>query len=261
MKNVLCITLTDKGGAGKSFAAQIAREALRGPEGLNTVRVIDSDVANSSMAQIDETVEFAGLRDANDVAALGVVSKGLRDLADHIIDGLVWDTAAQMESIVRESVLPSVLVRAQKTKTSVVVLRLITTSQYTQDGAVDFAKWAASNGVAVVFVRNLGQGRAAKYFREWDADEERKASIPPAVEFVLPDLGCWVADEAASLKLSLSDIATGDFSRLSGRALEVAQSKFTLNVQLGVADYLEMRCFELGIAMETAIDNIKALVA
>jgi hypothetical protein len=259
MKKILAAPITDKGGSGKSFTAQILRETLRGPESLNSVQVIDSDVGNSSMAQIDPTAKYAGLRDANDVAAQGVLARGMKDLADGTIDALVWDTAAGIEKTVREDVLPSLLVRARKAKIAVICFRLVTTSQYTQDGAVDFAKWGRENGVAVVYVRNLGQGRAARYFREWEELEERRKTMPPAVEVILPDLGCWIADEAASLGLGLGDIAVGDFSRLSGRALEVAQSKFSEDVQLGVADYLEMRRIDFEQAMEQAVSNLQAL--
>lgn len=256
MKRVLAIILEGKGGCGKSFIAQIVREYLRGPEGDCNVRVIDSDVNNSSMAQIDRDAKFAGLRSENDIASVGVISMTVRDLGEGSIDGAVWDTAAGTEDIIRERVLPTLLPRALKMKVPVVALRPITTSQFTQDAALEFAEWGAKNGVATVFVRNLGQGRASKYFLDWDELDQRRAAIPPATEVVLPDLGCWVADEATSLGLSLGNVALGDFSRLGEKARAVAERKFSPEVQLAVADWLELRRIEFGVAISKAVANI-----
>jgi hypothetical protein len=118
------------------------------------------------------------------------------------------------------------------------------------------AKWAVANGVGVVFVRNLGQGRAEKYFAEWDKLARRHASMPPATEVVLPDLGCWVADEATSLHLSLGDVALGNFGRLNEKEREVAERKFTPEIRLFVADWLALRYTEFDVAISKAIANL-----
>jgi MinD superfamily P-loop ATPase len=203
LRKILAIVLTDKGGVGKSFVAQILNEMYKGPDEQYSVSCIDSDVGNSSTAQIFETAEFAGVRDVNDLEAFGTIYGAVQKLADRTCDAVVWDTAAGTEQIVKNEVMPSLLRRAAKAGVTIVVYRPITTSQYTQDDAVRFAEWAMAFGIAVVFVRNLGQGRAARFFVDWDQDSERKKVMPPATEVVLPDLGCWVADEAASLRLSL----------------------------------------------------------
>ena len=258
MTKILAIILEGKGGCGKSFIAQLVREWMMGPEGDRSVRVLDSDINNSSMAQIDPSAKFAGLRDENDIEARGIITMAVRDLGDSVIDGVVWDTAAGIEDIIRSRVLPAILVRAAKAKVAIVVLRPITTSQFTQDAALEFAAWAAKNGVGTVFVRNLGQGRAAKYFSDWDAFEPRRAAIPPATEVVLPDLGCWVADEATSLGLGLGDVALGRFGRLTEKARAVAERKFTPEIQLAVADWLELRRTEFDVAIKQAIANMSA---
>jgi hypothetical protein len=144
----------------------------------------------------------------------------------------------------------------KKEKVTLVVVRPITTSAFVQESAVEFANWAHDNGVAVVFVRNFGQGRREEYFAEWDALEDRNAAIPPAIEVMLPDLGAWIGDEATALGLSLADIATARFDRLSEKARHIADRKFGPEVQLVVADYLEQRCVDLGAAIDLAIDNL-----
>lgn len=116
MRNIFAACITPKGGVGKTFAMQVVRETLKGPDGLNNVRVIDSDVANSSMKQIDPTAQFAGLRDANDIEARGVIAKALVDLGDGVIDAAVWDTAAGAEDIMYDSMLPLIVSRARKTE-------------------------------------------------------------------------------------------------------------------------------------------------
>jgi hypothetical protein len=74
----------------------------------------------------------------------------------------------------------------------------------------------------------------------------------------LPDLGCWVADEATSLGLSLGDVALGNFARLNEKARAVAERKFTPEIQLAVADWLELRRIEFDVAISKAIANISA---
>jgi len=256
IKKVLAIILADKGGVGKSFIAQIVHEMMKGPDEQHSVFCIDSDVGNSSTKQIFPDAEFAGVRDANDIASVGVITKSIRDLGNGVLDGVIWDTAAGSEEIVMDSIMPILLRLAAKCKIKIVVYRPITTSQYTQDGAVAFAEWAKENDVAVVFVRNLGQGRAAKYFADWAELPDRKAVMPPAVEATLPDLGCWIADEAASLRLSLGDVALARFDRLTEKGRAVADRKFTPAVQMAVADWLEMRCDEFAAITAEAIANI-----
>ena len=258
----LIIVAGGKGGIGKSFTSQIVYQWLLGPDGNRSVRVIDSDVANSCMAQVFADAKFAALHDANDaIEASGVIGSAVRDIGERMIHGAVWDTAAGTEEIIRAQAMPALLKRAAKANVPIVCLRPITTSQYTQDAALEFAEWAHPHGVAVVFVRNLGQGRAQRYFGEWEALPERKAAIPPAVELVMPDLGCWIADEASSLRLSLGDIALGNFSQLQDKARAVAEKKFTPEIQLAVADWLELRCIEFEQAITQAIANLSMVAA
>lgn len=253
----LIITLEGKGGVGKSMISQIAVETARGPDGLAQVRVIDSDVNNSSMAQIYPDAAFAAIRDANDAAeAVGTLLLAMRDIASGVVDSAIWDTAAGTEDIIRAKVLDQIVLRARKENVNIVVLRPITTSVLVQQSAIDFAAAARERGIAVVFVRNSGQGRADKYFADWHSHAERLALMPPAVEVVLPDLGCWVADEASALRLSLADIAQGRFDHLGPQARTFAETKFTPGIQLFVADWLQMRCQEFGDAIAQAIANI-----
>ena len=257
-KRILFSVIEGKGGVGKSFIAQLLSSVAMGPEGLGNVRMIDSDVNNSSLAQIYEHTEFAGIRGSNDLKAIGTISMALKELGDDVIDAVVWDTAAGTEDIITARVLPSLAARAKKAKVNIVVARPITTSRYTQESALEFAAWARTQGIATLFVRNLGQARAARYFADWDANTDRNAFNPPIAEVILPDLGAWLSDEATALGLSIEDVALGRFDKLPERGLQIANDKFPPTVQLAVADWIELRRTEFEEAIDFAIATLSA---
>ena len=267
IKKVLAIILADKGGVGKSFIAQVVHEMLTGMEGQRNVSCIDSDVGNSSTKQIYRNAEFAGIRDANDIESIGVISKAIQDLGDGAIDNVVWDTAAGSEQIVMKNVMPIVLRRAAKAKTKVVVYRPITTSQYTQDGAVAFAEWAKDNGVGVVFVRNHGQGRAAKFFAEWADLPEREAvtcmrqgktacggrSIPMA------KLDSLVTENLIDRLFSpdrLTAILASVVARRAEKSLEVDRRVSTLQTEVTEAEEKLKRLYKMVEEGLTDLDDI-----
>jgi len=210
-------------------------------------------VNNSSMAQIDPDTQFAGLSDPTDLQSIGTLLMAVDQLGNESVDGVVWDTAAGIEETLKDQILPQVLKRANKQKVKLIVMRPITTSAFTQQAAVSFALWAQERGIIVIFVRNLGQGRAQKYFLDWESDPDRLKLHPQPVEIILPDLGCWIADESTALGLSIADVALGNFGRLTPGARAVAERKFTPQVQLATADWLDSRRAEFEQAIAQAI--------
>ena len=257
-KRMFFSVIEGKGGVGKSFISQLLYSVAMGPDGLGNVRMIDSDVNNSSMAQIYEHTQFAGIRDANDLEAVGTVGMAIKDLGNDLIDAAVWDTMAGTADIIVEKVLPSLAARAKKAKVNIVIARPITTSRYTQESALEFAAWARTQGIATLFVRNLGQARAARYFADWDANTDRNAFNPPIAEVILPDLGAWLSDEATALGLSIEDVALGRFDKLPERGRQIAFEKFPPTVQLAVADWIELRRTEFEQAIDCAIATLSA---
>ena len=194
--SIIAVVLAARGGVGKSVIAAVLREALAGPDGSNKVQVLESDLNNSSMASIDKNALRVDL--SGDKTGMGNAFLAVKRLVNDEAQAVVWDTPAGNEKLVVD-LLRMVVAKLKKDMPAarVVVFRPITTSVFTQEFAVEFCKTARELGIAVVMVRNFGQGRLPEYYNDWDANSERAAAIKGGAEENDPRriLGAWVADE------------------------------------------------------------------
>ena len=215
---IIALVLGGKGGIGKSLIAQIIANRLRATH--SKVITVDTDHTNNTTASIDPD---ARMLDIWDVKARGGLAVLIDELKNSTSCAAVIDTGAQedkpmidiMDWVVKEAIRAGVVVVA------VLPLTLPTHNQRT---AVEFSDLAERLSVPLVYVKNLGQGRAREDFaRRWDKSNARAGALSRgAVEIELLDAGARYADEAGGYGLSLADAALGRFEKAEGKAGEAA---------------------------------------
>lgn len=262
LPNIIAFSVNDKGGVGKSQTSQVLREMLVGSIENNTVLLIDSDPRNSSLAQVYEGTNFADTRDQSNPFSHGPILLGMDGLIHHATDHAVVDTAAGTQTQIEEQIIPTLAEMGRPHGIRVVEYITISTSEFSQDNALLAAERSISlmetnSAYSVVFVRNHGLGRADRFYQSWHTSIERERLIPPVVEVALPDFGPTLSDEATALGLSLADVALGKFERLQGRALEIAQSKFSPSVRIVLAQMLRRTCDDFQKATLLALENYR----
>lgn len=223
------LVLGGKGGIAKSLIAQVIAASLRL---TRQVRMIDTDHGNSSSASIDPDATMVDLRDTSARGALLVQLQALAALPDGAV---VMDTGAQEDGLVR-AVLAWLAREAGRLGITVVPVLPLTLSSHAQGQAVAFAEHAATLGLPVLLVKNLGQGRRLSDYDRWMATAARQGTLDRgAVEVDLPDLGARWSDEAAGYGLSLADVAVGRFDK-AGLGLDEHRAAATVAAARGTFD-------------------------
>lgn len=275
------VVLDDKGGVGKSFIAQIIAAIVKYFEG-HDVLMVDTDYSNSSTAQVEPSAKMLNL---DEKAQMGVLINLVKKLAS--VEGLhaVIDAGARDEGKLRER-LPWLTELARKAGGRVVVIRPITLGSHNQRNASSFMDIAQLLKIPTVFVCNEGQGRQPEYFDRWKSTETCRIALEKgAVQTVITDADVRYADEAVGLGLSMLDVAVADFSKLNfaeelapdadpetqqdfeRRREEAALDRaaaiafFTDDIVAFIAEWLRINIFNIGSAIQEAIERRAALDA
>ena len=247
---LLVLIKEGKGGVGKSLIAQIMAATLR-DGGKYSVGFINSDTTNSTTSSIEQT-RFA---DLSKTETRGVVLNCLQALANGTFDSMVWDSGARDEARIVE-ILPWLTKEIKSMGGQLVVVRPITLSTAVQTNAVTFMAIAKKLGIAVIFARNLGQGRTAEHFLHWDATSARANALDAgAIEVALSDAGARWGDEAGGFGLSLSDVALGEFSKAREDADEAAKI-FDEDVRSWLSIWLSETVDDFRAALIAALDRV-----
>lgn len=254
-KFIFLIVMDNKGGIGKSLISQIFANMLAFDEKYK-VRMLDTDSSNSSTAQIDPEARMVLL---NEKIGLGVVLRAFQEVADKLVNHIVMDVGAREEGAVKKH-LPRWIQAITRLGGRVVVVRPITLGSHNQRNAADFMKFAVEHNIAVVFVRNEGQGRFPEYFDRWKKSETREKALEMgAVETYIEDADARYADEAIGYGISIADVATRDFSKIEKQEdREEAQKYFNEDIATFLNDWLRQSVLRFAAAVHEALAVVEA---
>lgn len=264
-KRVLVISAENKGGAGKTLAAQIAVEALSTalrqadwPDGKpeHFVHVIDADAGNQSLAAVTKDAVTINL---NERESMGAVFLAIDGLKDGKFGSVVMDTAGGDEFILRKK-LPEIVRLCDAAGIRVIVIRPITLSSFVQMNAAKFADMFGDM-LDVIIALNLGQGREIEFFEPWFQGAPRKLALSKAIEIKIEDAGVRWADEASGVNLTVADAALSRFESLSEEQQKRMQTIFTDSVRRWLHQWMTNQVTTMATAMQEVLKRPKGAQA
>lgn len=253
-KNVFGV-VGGKGGIGKSFAAWSTIAAMRAYN--IEVEARETDTTNSSLGQSGLCTEPPW--DLRDPTSQGSIASVVTMYEQGYSGNVVIDLGARDEELFADHLeWFDDLLKGQGVR--FYALRPLTLNGYTSLGAREFAQ--RFPGIPQILLLNLGQGRKRKDFSLWDNSDLRKDILQGmAVEIELDEFSPILADNAASLGLTPSDIVAGDFSNVPEPMRAFAASVFTRDRQKFVELYLDRHYRRLVKALEALEISLSASTA
>ncbi len=244
--------LAQRGGVGKSFVTQLVH-ALLAMLSLRII-VLDADVGNSSTATL-----FGDARpvDLQAVTARGSVLRAIEELKSGAADTALMDIGAGKQAEMME-LLSRASMAAKAAGVRLVWVHPLTSCNFVQSEAVGAVEIAKNLGIALVWARQLGQGHAKRDYRYWEKTRARAAGLAYATECDIHNADRFIVDNAASLGLSIADVAKGSFDGLSDGHRALAEQLFDRDVRCFAADYLAEATETLGVAIAEAVSRAAA---
>ncbi|KPH80804.1 hypothetical protein [Bosea vaviloviae] len=231
---LLVIVLDGKGGVSKSV---ISGAVVFGFETLGEVMAkFDTDTTNSTLTAMYEDARLIDVHKADWSAPITYAISQIGN--DGVSRMLLIDTGARDEAKIKER-LPLIATKMAAVGGRLLVIRPITTSNFAQTNAIEFAMSTANTDIGVVFMRVVAQGRTEDDFDEWLALSARKAALAAgAVDTFISDLGVKHADNAVAYGLSFVDVAMGRFEKC-GEDENRARKDFNPEIQGWFMDWLD----------------------
>lgn len=214
---LLIIVLDGKGGVGKSV---ISGTVVFSFESLGALMAkFDTDTTNSTLTDMYGDSRLIDVSKADWSAPITyAISQIATDGAPRM---MLIDAGARDEARIKER-LGVIATKMAAMGGRLLVIRPITTSNYAQTNAIEFAMATMKTDMAVVFMRIEAQGRTPSDFDDWkNLVALNEALATGAVDTFMSDLGVKHADNAVAYGLSFADVAMGNFEKLGedeGRA-------------------------------------------
>ncbi|MFO1114455.1 MAG: hypothetical protein U1E28_02125 [Beijerinckiaceae bacterium] len=244
--------LAQRGGVGKSFFTQLVHSLLA----MLALRIIvlDADVGNSSTATLYGSARPVDLQATT---ARGTVLRAIDELKSEVAHTVLMDVGAGKQNEMVD-LLGRASVAAKAAGVRLVWVHPITSCNYVQVEATRAVETAKKLGIALVWARQLGQGHKRSDYRYWEKSKGRASGLSYAVECEIQNADRFLVDNAASLGLSLDDVARGHFEGLEDTDRALAEQLFDLDVQCFAADYLAEATDALGLAITEAVARAAA---
>lgn len=243
---VVALVLENKGGVGKSRIAEILYYTLTdGEDASKKVLVGETDSANRTMKMVGAS-EFI---DLNQVEWTGQLEYIGERIAAGEFDHAVIDCGARDETAMR-AFLPEYARLLAGMGIRLVVVRPLTLSTFVQNNAYRFVTKVKTDDMAVIAVRNAGQGRTGQ-FGHWLAKRARAEMLSCGViEIEMEDAGPRWSDEAVGYGLTFADIAFGRFGKIvDDEDRQDAVGVFERPIQLFIARWLRAQAQSFGDAL------------
>ena len=207
---LLIVVLDGKGGVGKSV---ISGTVVFSFESLGALMAkFDTDTTNSTLTDMYSDARLIDVSKADWSAPITyAISQIAKDGAPRL---MLIDAGARDEAKIKER-LGMIATKMAAMGGRLLVIRPITTSNYAQTNAIEFAMTTAKTDIAVVFMRIEAQGRTPEDFDDWkNLGALKEALATGAVDTFMSDLGVKHADNAVAYGLSFEDVAMGRFDKL-----------------------------------------------
>lgn len=207
---LLIIVLDGKGGVGKSV---ISGTVVFSFESLGALMAkFDTDTTNSTLTDMYDDARLIDVSKADWSAPITyAISQIVEDGAPRM---MLIDAGARDEAKIKQR-LGMIATKMAAIGGRLLVIRPITTSNYAQTNAIEFAMATEKTDIAVVFMRIEAQGRTPEDFDDWKgSDAIKEALAAGAIDTFMSDLGVKHADNAVAYGLSFADVAMGRFEKL-----------------------------------------------
>ncbi|MCW2275319.1 hypothetical protein GJ654_12410 [Rhodoblastus acidophilus] len=251
-KYLWILICAQRGGIGKSFATQLLHSMLM-MLGLR-ITVLDADVGNSSTLTLYPDARSVDLQSPT---ARGYIVRAINELKERVADAALMDVGAGKQQLVME-LLPRVSTLAKAAGVRIVWVHPVTSCNFVQTEAVRAVDIAKQHGIGLVWARQLGQGHEKDDYHYWEKTSARAAGLAYAVECEVPNASRFLVDNAASLGLSLADVAFGNFEKLAPDDRAIAEQLFSADVRCFAADYMAEVTETLGVAVTEALSRAAA---